>query len=346
MSESLLSPASLLVILGFFTLNVLLLILLSTFLIHKFRLSPSRDIRSSWQGAIIGHRGYRGGYNIPENSFAAFQYAYEHGCDGIEVDVMLTADKEIVVMHDGKVDRTMEGKGEVNHLTLKQIQAMRYKRVTNEEYEFKEKDWESRLGLKEGESADTAPTLKQIIQFAKQRNLKLMVELKEWRDPALIRSQLVSLFDEHSMSSFAYIASFNPLHLYMLRLFRPDIPTCFLYCRDCLQWYHNEFSHEMELPYLINNRFTRLIVDRILEGYGCAIGRWLGVAIVGPQDILVSESLIVRICSEGQMACDIWCVNKNGQKQWLTEFKQEGVFITTDRLFHKNDVLDNPHGTT
>ena len=65
----------------------------------------------------------------------AFIYAHEQGVHGVEVDVAMTKDNEIIVMHDNTLERTMEGaKGEVPHFTYDQIREMRYRRVTHHEY--------------------------------------------------------------------------------------------------------------------------------------------------------------------------------------------------------------------
>ena len=58
---------------------------------------------------VYAHRGYSGAY--PENTMLAFRKAYETGCDGIELDVQLTADGEVVVIHYKQVEPTPAGKG-------------------------------------------------------------------------------------------------------------------------------------------------------------------------------------------------------------------------------------------
>ncbi len=55
---------------------------------------------------LLGHRGARSFKSVPENTFAAFDLALEHGCDGFEFDVRLTADKQAVVCHDPKHGRS------------------------------------------------------------------------------------------------------------------------------------------------------------------------------------------------------------------------------------------------
>ena len=67
----------------------------------------------------IAHRG-ASGYE-PENSLIAFQKAIELQTDGIELDVHLSADGELVVIHDETIDRTTNGKGFVNKLTTLEL---------------------------------------------------------------------------------------------------------------------------------------------------------------------------------------------------------------------------------
>ena len=55
----------------------------------------------------FAHRGFSGKY--PENTMLAFRKALECGADGIEMDVQLTKDGELVVIHDERVDRTTNG---------------------------------------------------------------------------------------------------------------------------------------------------------------------------------------------------------------------------------------------
>ena len=60
---------------------------------------------------VFAHRGFSGRY--PENTMLAFEKAVELGVDGIELDVHLSKDGELVIIHDEKVDRTCNGTGKV-----------------------------------------------------------------------------------------------------------------------------------------------------------------------------------------------------------------------------------------
>lgn len=60
----------------------------------------------------------------PENTVAAFELAVAQGVAVLEIDVRLTRDEEVVVIHDARVDRTTEARGEVRLMTLSEIQAL------------------------------------------------------------------------------------------------------------------------------------------------------------------------------------------------------------------------------
>ena len=71
---------------------------------------------------VIAHRGAN--KFAPENTLAAFRKAIELGCDYFELDVRRTKDGQLVLMHDGSVDRTTNGTGSVVDMTLAEIRAL------------------------------------------------------------------------------------------------------------------------------------------------------------------------------------------------------------------------------
>ncbi len=70
----------------------------------------------------IAHRGGAGVW--PENTLYAFRHAYELGVDVLELDVHSTADGQIVVIHDDSVDRTSNGSGKVEDMTLADLRKL------------------------------------------------------------------------------------------------------------------------------------------------------------------------------------------------------------------------------
>jgi glycerophosphoryl diester phosphodiesterase len=71
----------------------------------------------------IGHRGARG--HEPENTLIGFQKAIDIHVDRIELDVHLSSDNELMVIHDETVDRTTDGKGLVNQFSLPELKRFR-----------------------------------------------------------------------------------------------------------------------------------------------------------------------------------------------------------------------------
>lgn len=103
---------------------------------------------------LIGHRGYSARY--PENTILSFKKAVEIGCDGTELDVRLTKDNKVVVIHDKDLERTTNGKGPVAQHTLKELK---------------------RLDAGRGEKI---PTLEEVL--AEIGDIKLLIELKEYTE--------------------------------------------------------------------------------------------------------------------------------------------------------------------
>jgi len=100
----------------------------------------------------IGHRGARA-YE-PENTLSSFRRALELGVDAVELDVRKTRDNELVVIHNADVNKTTDGSGAVNELTLEEIQRF----VT--------------------EKGEHVPTLEDVLDAVATR-VKVLVELKE-----------------------------------------------------------------------------------------------------------------------------------------------------------------------
>jgi glycerophosphoryl diester phosphodiesterase len=80
------------------------------------------DLARFTRPLLIGHRGYPA--KFPENTLAAFEGAMQAGCDMIELDVTLSRDRKVVVIHDDTLDRTTNGKGPVLERTLEEIKRL------------------------------------------------------------------------------------------------------------------------------------------------------------------------------------------------------------------------------
>lgn len=77
---------------------------------------------------IQAHRGSRGEYD--DNALGGFAKCLERGIRGFETDVRFSKDHQLVIMHDGRVDRTTDGKGVVEEMTLAEIKKCRIKKCS------------------------------------------------------------------------------------------------------------------------------------------------------------------------------------------------------------------------
>jgi glycerophosphoryl diester phosphodiesterase len=146
----------------------------------------------------IGHRGAKG--HFPENTLASFQKAILMGCDGVELDVHMSADGEIVVIHDETVDRTTCGSGQVKRLTLSQLKSLKI------------------------DNRHEVPTLREVIDLVGKQKL-INIELKTdaaAKPVARLISKYVSE-DNWRYRSFL-VSSFDWNALKKIREWNPEIP--------------------------------------------------------------------------------------------------------------------------
>src|ERR671912_2605714 len=85
------------------------------------RRENNRTVRGEWP-VNLAHRGASA--LAPENTLEAFRLAVEAGAGGLELDVHVTRDGEVVVIHDASVDRTTDGSGAVAEMELEEIRRL------------------------------------------------------------------------------------------------------------------------------------------------------------------------------------------------------------------------------
>ena len=141
----------------------------------------------------IGHRGAKG--HEPENTLISFEKAIEMGADGIELDVHLSIDGHLIVIHDETIDRTTNGKGVVNQLTLQALKSFtineKHSIPTLEEVlDLVDKRCFVNIELK---NQDTAEKVVQLIEHYSSE--------KNWEKEHFI----VSSFDWHAMQQVRFL---------------------------------------------------------------------------------------------------------------------------------------------
>lgn len=160
--------------------------------------------------SILAHGGAQG--HAPPNTMAAFDAALELGADILEMDLQITADGHVVTIHDGTVDRTTDGTGPVNELTLEQFQAL------DAGYTWRDEDGETPF---RGQGVRHA-TLREV--FEAFPDTHTVIELKTDGGPAIIQPT-IDLIDEYERHDRVTVASFDETYLVPVREQRPDVAT-------------------------------------------------------------------------------------------------------------------------
>ena len=159
---------------------------------------------------VIAHRGGRGG--APENTIAGCDWALDQGAQALELDVQLSADNELIVIHDPTVNRTTNGTGRVRDLStaaLQQLDAGHNWRDENGRTPYRG------TGIR-------LPTLRQVV--ARYPETPLIVELKGGAGRAIANAMSHLLADTERTDRLV-VASFNAGILHRFRQLRPRIPT-------------------------------------------------------------------------------------------------------------------------
>ncbi|HKW78767.1 MAG TPA: glycerophosphodiester phosphodiesterase family protein [Candidatus Limnocylindria bacterium] len=161
--------------------------------------------------SVTAHRGASA--HAPENTMAAFRLAAEAGADLIEFDVHLTADDELVVIHDDALDRTTDGTGAVRERTLAEIRA---------------------LDASHGDArhpGERVPTLEEVVTWAMGTALGLSVEIKQPspiggrpRYP-LVEERVLDLLRAHGALARSLIHSFDHATVRRVRELEPGVAT-------------------------------------------------------------------------------------------------------------------------
>lgn len=178
----------------------------------RFGAGEDRTIRP--QTKVWAHRGASG--YAPENTLEAFQLAAEMGADGVELDVQLTKDGEIVVAHDERIDRVSDGSGEIREFTLEELKQFNFNK-THPEYA----------------QVCRIPTLREVLETLQDTGLIVNIELKTgicFYEG--IEEKVVALVHEMGYDTRVLYSSFNHKSVLKVRQYCPDAKIAFLYGQE------------------------------------------------------------------------------------------------------------------
>lgn len=205
---------------------VLLIIFLVIIGIYLLLIFPVRNKRiNEFVGTRYAHRGLHD-ENNPENSLAAFERAVDMGF-GIELDVRLSSDGEVVIFHDDTLDRMVGCHGSTVDFTAKELSEMKL------------------LGTEEG-----IPTLNQVLKLVDGR-VPLLIEIKENAMEKEVAPKAAALLRGYRG---AYIVeSFNPLSLGRFAKVNPKVPRGIL-SQNYLRYPEHRAPLFFLLQFLLLNR--------------------------------------------------------------------------------------------
>jgi len=159
--------------------------------------------------AIIAHRG--ASRYAPENTLAAFHMAVEQGAEALELDVALSAEGEVVILHDDTVDRTTDGTGRVGALTLADLKRL-----------------DAGSFFSPAFRGERIPTLAEVLEAVGHKiliNIELKANLK-WADP--LPAKVAEIVQRHGLEDGVLYSSFSPWALARIHKLTPQVPIGFL----------------------------------------------------------------------------------------------------------------------
>lgn len=165
---------------------------------------------------VYGHRGAKG--EAPENTLGGFAVARRLGVGGIELDVRLSADLELVVIHDKTVDRTTNATGKVADFTAVELGRLDARGAMS--------DWPEPVGV---------PTLDAVLaQNVGADAPRLQIEVKPDSPERieLVCERLAAVLSRADIGRRATVSSFDPHALRTIRRLAPELPCAYITAYD------------------------------------------------------------------------------------------------------------------
>jgi glycerophosphoryl diester phosphodiesterase len=155
---------------------------------------------------LCGHRGHN--LTAPENTIAAFREAHRLGATSLEIDTVLSADRQIVVLHDLLLDRTTSGQGAANRMTLADIKLL-----------------DAGAWFDPAFAGEKVPTLAETIALAHELDLVLEVEIKEKADLPAYYEALAEVVKDPADLARVMMISFDHASLKAVKALIPGLRT-------------------------------------------------------------------------------------------------------------------------
>ena len=275
----------------------------------------------------IAHQG--GEIEAPSNTMYALKTAQAKGADVLEIDVHATADGELVVIHDATVDRTTDGAGRVDELTLEQVQALDAAHwfvpgcgtchgeadgaYSLRGYATGDRELPEELAAF-APSDFTVPSLREVLETFPDELINIEIKATA-PDTEPYEQALAELLAEFDRTDDTFVVSVVDHAVEAFKLHAPEVHTATATGETALFW----ATAQGPLPGAPNPRYQALQVPIELDG----------IPVVTPE-------FVQRAHANG-LAVHVWTINDREQMEWLLDIGVDGIM--TDRPTLLEEVL-------
>lgn len=275
-----------------------------------------------WLNGPVLNIAHQGGENeAPSNTMYAFKTAMTKGSDVLELDVHATADRQIVVAHDATVDRTTNGSGRIDSMTLAQVQALdaAYWFVPNAGTTHSHPPSAYTLrGMATGAVAPppgyaasdfTIPTLRDVLETFP--DVPINIEIKASApDTTPYEDLLADLLAEYGRSDDVIVVSFLDNAIELFKLWAPDVHTATATVETALFW------ASARGPGAPNPRYVALQVPITFEGI----------------NVVDANGDFVRKAHANGLAVHVWTINDKPTMCALIAMGVDGIMSDNPTL--------------
>jgi glycerophosphoryl diester phosphodiesterase len=181
---------------------------------------------------LAGHRGYSAYY--PENTMLAFKNAIAEGARGIELDVHVTIDGNVVVSHDDYVDRVTDGTGVISEISWDYISSLDAGSWKDEKF-----------------ADERMVRLDEVLDEFQGQNVFILIELK-----VNAAEMVVQLIEERNMENQSIVRSFSLDYINRAKHLAPHIRTQYIYYKE-VEW-KKAYSDALENGHEITLRYNQI----------------------------------------------------------------------------------------
>ena len=264
----------------------------------------------------IAHQG--GEEEVPSDTLYGFKTALPKGVDVLELDVHLTTDEQVVALHDTTVDRTTNGSGTVEQMTLAQIKQLdaahwfvpgvgtTHSRPA-EEYVFRGIATGDKPPPEGFEANDfTIPTLDEVLTTFPDTLIN--IELKQSNSTGRFEQAVADLLEKHGRVDDVIVVSFLDHSLEVFKALAPDVHTATATANAAAFW----TSSQGPLPGAPNPRHVALQVPTSFSGI----------------PVITSDDFVKNANANG-LAVHVWTINDRATMEQLLDWGVQGIM--TDR---------------